>query len=303
MAFFSVVLPIFIVMSTGIVIQRWRPMDTQVLSTLLMYLFTPALMFSAIMHSNLTSDDLKLMTIFGIIFLVVSWLIGAVGSKALSLKRDGTAAVLVSIILANSANYGGSASLFAWGMDGFRAAVVFMAIHQIFASVLAIYVCARGKSDVRESIIEPFKQPIFYMTIVAAILRFIGIDAESIPQALMGPIDMLADTSIPLALVMLGMYLYGMRFQTKEFFALGFISLSRLVLIPLIMAPIAWMLGADGLVRNVLILQTAMPTAVTSLVFASEYEARPDLVGAAVIVTTIVSLLTVTVVLYLLGVT
>lgn len=301
MAFFNVVLPIFIVMATGFLLQRWRPVDPKALSTVLMYLLGPTLMFSAIIHSSLTSDDVRIMTVFALIFLGVSWLVGGVGARLLRLTRDVSAAVVVSIIIANSANYGGSAALFAWGNEGFQTAIVFMAIHQVFASMLAIYVCARGRQGVSDSVKAILKQPVTYATVSAALLRMSGIDADAIPALILRPIDMLAQANIPIALILLGMTLSGMRLQVKEFTALGFVNLSRLILIPLIMIPIVALLGAEGLVRNVLILQAAMPTAVTSLVYASEFETRPDLVGAAVATSTFLSLITVTIVLHFLG--
>lgn len=51
-----------------------------------------------------------------------------------------------------------------------------------------------------------------------------------------------------------------------------------------------------------MLMQTAMPVAVSAVAFASEFDARPDLVGAGVITTTLASLVTVSILLQWLGV-
>ncbi len=66
MAFFNVVLPIFLVILSGYVLQRQRPMDTRILSSLLMYLFVPALTFGAILNNPLSRGDFGLLTTFAV---------------------------------------------------------------------------------------------------------------------------------------------------------------------------------------------------------------------------------------------
>jgi predicted permease len=78
----------------------------------------------------------------------------------------------------------------------------------------------------------------------------------------------------------------------------------RSVLIRLVASPlIAWvlcsLLGIGGLERQVLIVQAAMPTAVMTTVLATEFDAAPRLVAAAVLATTLLSMATVSVVLSL----
>jgi malate permease and related proteins len=67
---------------------------------------------------------------------------------------------------------------------------------------------------------------------------------------------------------------------------------------------VAWLLtlllGIDGLTRAVLILQTSTPAAVLPLLYALRFGTRPDLVAGAIFVTTLLSALSLTVLLYLL---
>jgi hypothetical protein len=69
---------------------------------------------------------------------------------------------------------------------------------------------------------------------------------------------------------------------------------------------IAWFLapimGLSGIGRQAGILQAAMPTAVLTTVIATEYDVEPEFVTGVVLVTTIISPLTLTPLLAILGV-
>lgn len=302
MAFVTVVLPIFLVIASGYALMRWRPMDTRVLSSLMMYLFVPALTFSAIVSNPLTSEDLSRMVAFAVALTVLSWALAAAGARWLKLDPRATAAVVVGSVLMNSVNYGASAALFAWGEEGFQTAIVFSAIHYVFAGPVAIYACARGSLGAKESLRALARQPLVYATLAAAIVRLAGWDAGDLPGFIYRPIELLGQANVPVALVLLGMHLVGMRFKADEVSALGLLGLARLVLPPLVLLPVLSATGAGGLMRDVLLLESAMPVAVTAVAFASEFDARPDLVGAGVVATTLASLVTTTILLQLLGV-
>lgn len=302
MAFVNVVLPIFLVIASGYALQRLRPMDTRVLSSLLMYLFVPALTFSAIVSNPLTGKDFGVMVIFAVALTILSWILAALGAKGLKLDNQATAAVTVAGVLMNTVNYGASASLFAWGEEGFQTAIVFSAVHYVFAGPIAIYACARGTLGAKESLRALARQPLVYATLAAALIRLAGWQATDLPGFLYRPIELLGQANVPVALVLLGMHLVGMRFRAEEYSALGLMGMARLILPPLLLLPILYATGAQGVMRDVLILQSAMPVGVTAVAFAAEFDARPDLVGAGVIATTLTSLVTTTILLQLLGV-
>lgn len=302
MAFVSVVLPIFLVIASGYALQRRRPMDTRILSALLMYLFVPALTFDAILNNPLTGSDIGVMVAFGVALTIVSWILAALGGRWLKLDKQAAAGVLAGSLLMNTGNYGASAALFAWGDDGFQMAIVFMAVHYIFAGPIAIYACARGTLGARESLRALIRQPLLYATLIAAAIRLAGWEASDLPSFVVRPIELIGQANVPVALVLLGMHLVGMRLKAEDYSALGLLGLSRLVLPPLLLLPLLPLIGAEGTLRDVLLMQSAMPVAVSAVAFASEFDARPDLVGAGVITTTLASLVTTSILLQLLGV-
>ncbi|MCK4963018.1 MAG: AEC family transporter, partial [Anaerolineales bacterium] len=76
----------------------------------------------------------------------------------------------------------------------------------------------------------------------------------------------------------------------------------KLLVAPLIAWLIASFMGMSGVSRQAGILQSAMPTAVTTIVLATEFDVEPEFVTAAVFITTLISPLTITPILAILGV-
>jgi len=75
----------------------------------------------------------------------------------------------------------------------------------------------------------------------------------------------------------------------------------RLLVSPLLALALGLIIGLSGPVRQAATLEAAMPTAVLTTVLATEYNARPTFVTAAVFVTTLLSPLTITPLLAYLG--
>jgi len=59
-------------------------------------------------------------------------------------------------------------------------------------------------------------------------------------------------------------------------------------------------LGLTGVTRQVCVIQASMPTAVTTTILATEFEAEPQFVASVVFVSTLVSVITLTLLLALL---
>jgi predicted permease len=71
----------------------------------------------------------------------------------------------------------------------------------------------------------------------------------------------------------------------------------RLLLAPLLAWAIASMMGLQGLTLNVVVLESAMPTAVITTILATEFESDPPFAALAVLTTTLLSIPTVTILL------
>jgi predicted permease len=101
-------------------------------------------------------------------------------------------------------------------------------------------------------------------------------------------------------LLVLGMHVAG----TTGIERRGLVSVAvvtRLVIGTLVGWALAVALGLDGVARDVMIIGSAMPTAVFTILTATQYDARPRFVSDVVVVSTLASIVSVTAVLAVLS--
>ena len=122
----------------------------------------------------------------------------------------------------------------------------------------------------------------------------------SLPLPVARTVGLFSQASIPCFLVILGMQLHGNGWR-GPLRPLALAVIARLLLSPLVAIVLVPVLGLDGAARQAGILQTAMPSAIITIVLATEYDVEPNFVTSAVFVTTLLSPLTVTPLLAYLG--
>ena len=122
----------------------------------------------------------------------------------------------------------------------------------------------------------------------------------ALPLPLARTVDLLSQASIPVFLVVLGMQLHGHGLRGPW----GPVALAggvRLVGGAALGLAVATWMGFDGVALQAATLQSGMPAAVITIVLATEYDVEPAFVTSVVVATTVLSLLTLTPLLALLG--
>jgi predicted permease len=122
-----------------------------------------------------------------------------------------------------------------------------------------------------------------------------------VPEVLLRAVDLVGQAAIPGLLMLLGMQLARTSIKSDLVPVLSS-SFLRLVLSPVLAVLLCSLLRIEGLPRNVLILQTSTPSAIIPLLYAVNYDTRPELVASTIFVSTLLSSLTLAGVLYFLGV-
>lgn len=116
----------------------------------------------------------------------------------------------------------------------------------------------------------------------------------SIPPILRQPLESLSNTVIPLMMLMLGGMIYNFALQPgwagRDVFLLTFL---KLVCLPALTLLAVNLLRLPVVARGVVVIEAAMPCAVSAAVFAERYNADKRLAASAVMVTTLLSALTV----------
>ena len=138
--------------------------------------------------------------------------------------------------------------------------------------------------------------PVIYAVGLAILFR---VSDLTIPDIVFQPISRLGLAGISVLLVAVGMELGRAGAGTTDGRVWGAVAL-RLLLAPALAWNVASLVGLTDLLRNVVILQASMPTAILPIVYAREFGSNVGFLSRAVLLSTLLSILTLPVLLTLL---
>ena len=102
-------------------------------------------------------------------------------------------------------------------------------------------------------------------------------------------VELVGSGAVPVMLLILGIQLSRLSLADSRR-AIADATLLRLAVAPVLAMGIAVLLGMQGVVRQVGILEASMPAAMTATILAAEFDAAPRFAAGAVFSTTLASL-------------
>lgn len=286
--------PLFLCIVAGVVFGRWRKIGPELFVAAVMDLFMPALVFDALLTADVSLGQMLTSGISSA--LVIGFLYGlcllthfVLGKENWPLRR-----FALPVLFMNAGFLGMPLMSLAFGPEAVGRIVVYDQVQSLFMFTLGIWVAAprqSSRSVVRESLAAFLKEPLIYAILAGIGLRWAGVRA---PESILIPIRFLGSVTPPLALFALGLRLAS---TPLKFLASPAIQKSLVLILLLRFAggwacgtAVAAVLSLDGLTRQVVLIASALPSAVFSYILAERYQAEPDLAAAAVFTTTILSL-------------
>jgi hypothetical protein len=103
---------------------------------------------------------------------------------------------------------------------------------------------------------------------------------------------MFNNAALPLMVLVLGMQLHAARPRLTWPAATGI--LLRLVIIPIVVFPIARLIGLSGASLQASMLQAATPSGIVATLFAAEYDLDPQMAATVIFLSTLLSPFTIT---------
>ncbi|WP_138755323.1 AEC family transporter [Paenibacillus sinopodophylli] len=299
------VLPMVIMIGLGIMIQRAFKLDIKTLSKLNFYLFSPAIMFDLLYKTDISVSLIGKIMFFFLLFMVAQYLIVEAVIRMRGYAPSMKSAMRNSVLFYNSANYGIPLNqlAFAGNEKTLAIQVLIMMVQSLVPNTYGIYNVNAHKADMRAIWRTILSMPIIYVIPLAFMLRGFGIE---IPQPLATPISYLSSAFIGTALITLGVQLGNMEWKIKRSLLID-VSLSgmlRLIAGPLLAWLIVWLMGyampIDRLTAAALIVSSAVPTSLSSVLLAVEFDNEAEFASQSVFVSTILSIITVTAVIFFL---
>ncbi len=295
--FIDNMIPVLAIAGVGLYLRRRFDISPAAVSRMMFHVFSPALAFNALYTRDISGGDFLRM--YGGT-LALTFTVALIAFLALRRQRATSrerAAALVATFVFNGGNFGISIVSFAFGAEALSYAVIAYVAGSSAAYTLGVYASSQGRASMLRSLGSIARTPSVYALLAAFGLKALGI--MELPPALGRTSQLLADASIPLMLVLLGLQLGGLGKAGRWRLVLP-ASAIRLLLAPLLSLAFAALFGLEGAARFAFILQAGMPTAVMTIVLAHEFDSDQDLALNLIMTTTLISPLTLSVIIYLL---
>ncbi len=295
--FVNVVLPVFIVAGLGFIIEKRLHPPIAPFNQVVLYVLMPAFVFTSLLAVDFRSEQPIKITLFTFLLAFAMLAVAFAIARAARLDRTTSSALMLTAAFPNLGNYGLSVVLLAYGREGVAIGAILLAVQSLYGITLAIFIASSGRASLEQSLGEVFRQPMIYA--VAAAL-FFNLTQIPVPGFVNSALALPSQAAIPLMLLVLGMtFATTSRIEQPGLVSVAVVT--RLVIGTLVGWGLAIALGIEGMARDVMIIGAAMPTAVFTILTATQFNTRPHFVSDVVVVSTLVSIVTVTVVLALLS--
>ncbi|HDR7794761.1 TPA: AEC family transporter [Bacillus luti] len=293
----DVILPILILMLIGAILQRKFQFNLKQLSTLITYCLMPAAVFVNIYDIRIEIDLLLQIIYYLMLYSLSLIIVSHFISKILKLEKGESAALKNSISLMNSGNYGLPVSqlIFSHNPVGISIQIFIVIFQNLLTYSYGIYNLLSATKTIGGIIQSFLRLPVFHALVLGILFQSFTIQ---LPNSIFLPLNQLANGFVAIALILLGAQLSNIKLN---FFhrVITWALIGRLLMGPLLALAIIYLLNIDGIVAQSLFIASSFPTSRNTSTIAMEYEIEPELHAQIVLFSTLFSIVTVTVVIYL----
>jgi malate permease and related proteins len=294
--FINIILPIFLLVAIGYTFQKKLKMDVRTFTWLNIYIFIPAVLFTKVYNAKVTLQFFGTIFVYIMIIILTMYLLGELVSRIFKYPRTIKKAFSNSLLFFNSGNYGLPLAELVFKGDPLATSVqiFIMLIQNITGNTFGVFQASSGSSSYKKALKNVLLMPSPYVLVVVVIVK---ITKLQVPEMIMEPLQYISNGFIAIALLTLGVQLAGIKFDFKfrDIFLSCFI---RLMLSPLIGLLLVTLLGVKGILAQSLIIGASTPTAVNTAIIAKEYDNEPNYCSQIVFVSTIISAITISSVIF-----
>ena len=285
----EVLFPVFFVVGIGYYLGKKKPdFDNSFITTFASNVGTPAMVIYSITSTGITFEQY---TSYFVYYLIAIAGFGLTGIIILYLlKTKDIIREIPVFLLPNNGNMGIPICLFAYGSQGLGIAASISSLIILLHFTLGVFLADR-KFDFNILI----KNPPFYAIMFS--VTFIYFDLE-MPKAIINLTELLTYTAIVLILMSLGIALTKLKIFsfTNSIIA----SIGRVIIGPIIGFLIIIFFDLSGFGAGVILIQSAMPSAILNYLIGSMYSPKEivDNIASTIVVSTLMSFITVPIVVF-----
>ena len=291
---FEVVVPIFVIICVGSLVDRIFRLDLPTLNKLNFYVFVPALVFIKLLDADLPSGLLLKVGAFTLVHAGVLYAISLAlfSGKRMQMRRT---VLCLGTIFFNAGNYGIPLTILAFGDALVGVTAIIVTVSNFLTFTFGIWLLERRARKPGKLIVRLLQVPTLYAIVAALALRAFDVELS---VALREPLSQLANGLIPIALLTLGVQLSRRR-VSRDMVPLSLLTLMRLIVSPLVAFGLVRVMGFAADVSALLIVAAGLPVAVNVYILSAQYQQDEEIASQAVFWTTLLSAVTVTILLLL----
>jgi len=302
---FEGVIIMLLMIALAVFLKKIRLLDesaSKIFGSLVLKVTLPALIFYSLAVQNFTPELLKLATVVAIteiICIFLAWIIAGI----IKLNRAETGALMLVSAFGMSAMLGYPLirEVFPGDIHAIEDAAISSelgvgVILFILGPMIAIHF-GESRFD-NKAVLSSLKQfivsPIFISIVLGIVVSFFPIPMENhVVITIKQLLKHLSNANSLLVALTIGLIIET-KIPSKVYLFLAVAILLKLILQPVIAQVLGSTLNLPSLQKEVVLIETAMPSAILTAIFAKQYNCKPELVSKAIVATLIISLLSVT---------
>ena len=236
-----------------------RPLDSELLLAPIIYLgiISVVLVFTFLLARQLFSDD----------------------------KERSIASI--AALIGNTGNLGIPIGIAVFGEESIPFTTLINLMNVFIVYTMGVYFYSRGHFSIKESIKNIFKLPILWFAILALSINVYQIQ---LPFEIMRVLEMGAYASMVLQMIILGMYLQGVRLSHLNLKLIAHINIIKFVVLPAFAFFILQLTPFSSMVKGILFLELCVPLAVSNVNLASLYNCKPKDITALIFISSLLFL-------------
>lgn len=291
----EITLPIVLMIGLGLVLQKRVGLDVRSMNRLVIYGTLPSLLVVSLAQADMPIFEVQAVVFFTLgqffVFLAIGWGVAAL----FRLDAEARPVVALAIAFFNSGNFGIPLIELAFGPLYVPHQAVITAVLTILILAVGPVVLTASASGLRGSLVSAFRTPLLPAVFLGLALNMLGV---SLPRVIGYPLELVAGANTPAALIALGAQL-GVGGWAVSRLSVGLGVGLRLVLGPLLTWAALILLGLPEGMNDLLLVGAATPVGILLAIFCMEYRGEAKLASAIVAISTALSPLAVTALVYL----
>jgi predicted permease len=275
-----IIAPVLICTIVGYVWTRLGlPMDREFMTRVIMNVGTPCLILQGIAGLPTGNSGFLEMVALGVAVHAGCGMLGLIGLRLLG---QPVRSYLPVIIFGNSTNMGLPLCMFAFGQEGLGLGVGYVLVASVGQFVLGPMV--QGRMSPWRTLAQT---PVIYASLLGVGLLVAGIP---LPRWVANTVGLFGGLAIPLMLLALGQALATIGVRNPRRAAL--LGLSRIGCGFGLALALTEVLGLQGTLRGTILIQSSMPVAIFSYLFAARYDRHPEDAAGAILLSTVFAFIT-----------